>query len=48
VCHLIKIVAQRFGEKVKKVEIEAASETVQKFETLDLLINSRIQLIGPA
>jgi len=46
--HLIKKVAQSFGDKVKIVEIEATPETVRRYGTTDPLINGKIKLLGPA
>jgi len=46
--HLIKKVAQSFGDKVKIVEIEPALETVRKYGTTDPLINGKLKLLGPA
>ncbi len=46
--HLVKKVAQSFGDKVKIVEIEGALETVRRYGTLEPLINGKIKLIGPA
>jgi len=46
--HLIKKVAQRFGDKVKIVEIETTLETVRKYGTTDPLINGKIKIFGPA
>jgi N-acetylglutamate synthase-like GNAT family acetyltransferase len=45
---LIKKAAQRFGDKVKIVEIEATLETVRKYGTTDPLINGKIKIFGPA
>lgn len=46
--HLIKKVAQSFGDKVRIVEIEATPETVRRYGTTDPLINGKIKLLGPA
>ncbi len=46
--HLIKKVAQSFGDKVKIVEIEATLETVRRYGTTDPLINGKIKIFGPA
>jgi N-acetylglutamate synthase-like GNAT family acetyltransferase len=46
--HLIKKVAQSFGDKVKIVEIEATLETVRRYGTTDPLINGKIKILGPA
>jgi len=46
--HLIKKVAQSFGDKVKIVEIEATLETVRRYGTSDPLINGKLKLLGPA
>jgi len=46
--HLIKNVAQTFGDKVKIVEIESTIETVRKYGTSDPLVNGKIKLMGPA
>ncbi len=46
--HLIKKVAQSFGEKVKIVEIDATLETVRRHGTTDPLINGKIKILGPA
>ncbi len=46
--HLIKKVAQGFGDKVNLVEIETTFETVRKYGTIDPLINGKIKLFGPA
>ncbi len=45
--HLIKKVAQSFGDKVKIVEIEASLENVRRYGTSDPLINGKIKLWGP-
>ncbi|MDH5495668.1 MAG: hypothetical protein OEY24_08220 [Candidatus Bathyarchaeota archaeon] len=45
--HLVKRVAQSFGDKVKIVEIEATPETARKYGTSDLLINGKIKMFGP-
>jgi len=46
--HLIKKVAQSFGDKVKIVEIEATLETARRYGTTDTLINGKIKIFGPA
>jgi len=46
--HLIKKVAQRFGDKVKIVEIEATLETLRRYGTTEPLINGKIKIFGPA
>ena len=46
--HLIKKVAQSFGDKVKIVEIEATFETVRGYGTTDPLINGKNKIFGPA
>lgn len=46
--HLIKKVAQTFGNKVKIIEIEATLETIRRYGTADPLINGKIKLFGPA
>jgi len=46
--HLIRRVAEGFGDKVKIVEIEATGETVQKYGTTDPLINGKVKILGPA
>jgi len=46
--HLIKNVAQTFGDKVKIVEIEATIQTAKKYGTTDPLINGKLKLLGPA
>ena len=46
--HLIKKVAQSFGDKVKIVEIETTPETVQEYGTTDPLINGKVKIFGPA
>jgi len=46
--HLIKKVAEGFGDKVKIVEIEATRETMQKYGTAEPLFNGKIKLFGPA
>jgi len=46
--HLIKNVAQTFGDKVKIVEIEATVQTAKKYGTTDPLINGKLKLLGPA
>ena len=46
--HLVKKVAQDFGDKVKIVEIEATLEAVRKYGTSDPLINGKVKLFGPA
>lgn len=46
--HLIKEVAQGFGDKVKIVELGGTLENVQRYGTADPLINGKIKLFGPA
>lgn len=46
--HLIKKVAQSFGNKVKIVEIEPTIETVRKYGATDPLINGKTKFFGPA
>ena len=46
--HLIKKVAQDFGDKVRVVEIETTPETVRRYGTADPLINGKIKMYGPA
>lgn len=46
--HVIKQVAQGFGDKVKTVEIEATLGTIKKYGTTDPLINGKIKIFGPA
>ncbi len=46
--HLIKKVAESFGDKVKVVEIPATLETVRKYGTSEPLINGKIKIFGPA
>jgi hypothetical protein len=46
--HLIKEVAQDFGDKVKIVEFEATTETMRKYGTAEPLFNGKIKLYGPA
>lgn len=46
--HLIKKVAQSFGDKVKIVEIEATLENVRRYGTAEPLIDGKIKLFGPA
>jgi len=46
--HLVKEVAQSFGDKVKIVEIESTLENVRKYGTSEQLINGKIKLPGPA
>lgn len=46
--HLIKKVAESFGNKVKIVEIEATLENVRRYGTTDPLINGKIKMFGPA
>jgi predicted DsbA family dithiol-disulfide isomerase len=46
--HLMKKVAQSFGDKVKLVEIEATLETVRRYGITDPLINGKIKIFGPA
>jgi hypothetical protein len=46
--HLIKRVAQGFGDKIKLVEIETTRETVQRYGIADPLINGKIKMFGPA
>jgi len=46
--HLMKKVAQSFGDKVKIVEIEATLETVRRYGTMEPLINGKIKIFGPA
>ena len=44
----IKKVAQKFGAKVKVVEIEGTLENLRKYGTLEPLINGKVKLYGPA
>jgi hypothetical protein len=46
--HVIKQVAQGFGDKVKIVEIQATLGTIKKYGTTDPLINGKIKILGPA
>jgi hypothetical protein len=46
--HLIKNVAQSFGDKVKIVEIKATRKTMLKYGTAEPLFNGKIKLFGPA
>jgi hypothetical protein len=46
--HLIKKVAEGFGDQVKIVEIKATLETIRKYGTTDPLINGKIKIFGPA
>jgi len=46
--HLIKKVAQSFGDKVKMVEIKPTLEIVRKYGTSEPLINGKLKLFGPA
>jgi len=46
--HLIRKVAQSFGDKVEIVEIEATVENVRRYGTAEPLINGKTKLIGPA
>ena len=46
--HLIKKVAQDFGDKVKMVEMEATPETMRRYGTAEPLFNGKIKLFGPA
>lgn len=46
--HLIKTVAQSFGDEVELVEIETTPETIRKYGTSAPLINGKIKLFGPA
>jgi len=46
--HMVKKVAQTFGDKVKIVEIEPTIETVKKYGTSDPLFNGKLKLMGPA
>jgi thiol-disulfide isomerase/thioredoxin len=46
--HLIKKVAQNYGDKVKIVELESTLENVRKYGTTEPLINGKIKLPGPA
>jgi len=45
--HLVKRVAQGFGDKVKIVEKEVTLETVRKYGTTDPLINGKVKTLGP-
>ncbi|MBS7614915.1 hypothetical protein KEJ18_04205 [Candidatus Bathyarchaeota archaeon] len=45
--HMIKEVAERFGDKVKIVELDATLETVRKFGTTDPLISGKMKFWGP-
>jgi len=46
--HLIKKVAQNFGDKVKVVELKATLQTIRTYGTIDPLINGKIKILGPA
>jgi len=46
--HLIKKIAQGFGDKVKIVEIESTLETMRKIGAADPLINGKVKILGPA
>ncbi|UCE96275.1 MAG: GNAT family N-acetyltransferase [Candidatus Bathyarchaeota archaeon] len=46
--HLIKRVAQSFGDQVKIVEMESTLVNVRRYGTSEPLINGKIKLPGPA
>ena len=46
--HLVKKVAESFGDKVKIVETEATLETVRIYGTAEPLFNGKAKLFGPA
>jgi len=46
--HLIKKVAESFGDKVKIIELEATPETEREYGTTQPLINGKIKIFGPA
>ncbi len=46
--HLIKKVAQNFGDKVKILEKKTTLDTVRRYGTTEPLINGKIKLPGPA
>ena len=46
--HLMKKVAQGFGDTVKVVEIDATLETVRRYGATDPLINGKVKILGPA
>jgi len=46
--HVIKRVAESFGDKVRIVEVKATLETVRKYGTAEPLINGKIKIFGPA
>ena len=46
--HMIKRIAQSFGDQVKVVEIEPTQEMIRRIGTTDPLINGKIKLFGPA
>jgi len=46
--HLVKKVAESFGDQVKVVERKGTLDTVRKYGTTDPLINGKLKLFGPA
>jgi ribosomal protein S18 acetylase RimI-like enzyme len=45
--HMIRKVAESFGDKVKIVELDATLETVRRYGTTDPLINGKMKFFGP-
>jgi len=45
--HMLKRVAEGFGDKVKIVELEATPETARRCGTVDPLVNGKMKFFGP-
>jgi hypothetical protein len=45
--HMIRKVAESFGDKIKIVELDATLETVHRYGTTDPLVNGKMKFFGP-
>jgi hypothetical protein len=45
--HMLKRVAESFGDKVKIVELEATPKTARKYGTVESLVNGKMKFFGP-
>jgi len=45
--HMIRRVAESFGDKIKIVELDATLETVRRYGTTEPLVNGKMKFFGP-
>ncbi len=45
--HMLRRVAESFGDKVKIVELDATPETARRYGTVDPLVNGKMKFFGP-